>query len=419
LNHESIVNVFRCCILTWDFLPVVLPAFLVAGAVAVFVPRDWIARTMGAQARWWISFPSATLSGMVVSMCSCNVVPVAASIYRRGAGIGPAFAFLFAGPAMNLVTAVWVFSVFGWKMGVWRLAAVPAIGLVIGLIMQMTERRREGAQAPEAARSLEEESDFLAAQERQSFRSSHAALLFLGLFALLILGGRDVPQGVRIVSVITIGLLLALKIPQWFSPQLLTRWMRETGYFMRLVLPILLPAVLVMGLIQNNAWGWIYDKVYPVVGKNGLRDTAVAAIFGSIMYFPILTEVPFVKVLLKDSIIGVGPALAILINGPGVSLPGAILIGRLFGWQRALFYEILEMTLGGAVGLAFGKIHGDYTCPCQHGPVETILEEPSSMIVALVMFACIAIAWWRVQRLSRERERAMLTSEVTPQEEKA
>ncbi|MBI3922486.1 MAG: permease, partial [Armatimonadetes bacterium] len=90
MDHKGIVNVFRCCILTWDFLPVVLPAFLVAGAIAVFVPKDFIARYMGPRAKWWVSYPAATLGGVAISMCSCNIVPVAASIYARGAGIGPA-----------------------------------------------------------------------------------------------------------------------------------------------------------------------------------------------------------------------------------------------------------------------------------------------------------------------------------------
>jgi len=344
-------------------------------------------------------------------------VPVAASIYRRGAGVGPAFAFLFAGPAMNFVTAVWVFSVFGLKMGVWRLVAVPVIGLIIGVIMQMASRGDRSTSRLEKGRSLEEESAFLAGQEQQEFKNTHAVLLFAGLLALLILGARDIPHNVRLPAVVAIGLFLAIKVPDWFSRDLIGQWMRETGYFLRLVLPILLPAVLVIGLIQNNAWGWIYDKVYPYVGKNGLRDTAIAAVFGSAMYFPILTEVPFVKVLLKDSIIGVGPALALLINGPGVSLPGAILIGRLFGWKRAALYEVLEVTLGGVVGLAFGKIHGDYTCPCQQGPVETILQEPSSITVALVMVGCMTVAWWKMRGIRRGCSEANAASAVSESEE--
>ena len=158
-----------------------------------------------------------------------------------------------------------------------------------------------------------------------------------------------------------------------------------------------------IGFIQNSAWGWIYRNVYPLVGQNSASDVFMAAVFGSIMYFPILTEVPFTKALLKDNIIAVGPALALLINGPGVSLPGAILIGRVFGWKKAVLYEALEMLLGGTVGLLFGKIHGDYTCPCQTGPVETFLEEPSSMAAAFILLLCIGFACCRVRALERKR----------------
>jgi len=140
------------------------------------------------------------------------------------------------------------------------------IGLIIGVIMQMASRGDRSTSRLEKGRSLEEESAFLAGQEQQEFKNTHAVLLFAGLLALLILGARDIPHNVRLPAVVAIGLFLAIKVPDWFSRDLIGQWMRETGYFLRLVLPILLPAVLVIGLIQNNAWGWIYDKVYPLCG---------------------------------------------------------------------------------------------------------------------------------------------------------
>ena len=237
----------------------------------------------------------------------------------------------------------------------------------------------------------------------------------MGLFGILILGTRGIALWVKIPSLIVLGSTLAYTVPGWFPAHQLRQWMWETLYYFRVVLPILLPAVFVIGFIQNSAWGWIYRNVYPLVGQNRASDVFMAAVFGSIMYFPILTEVPFTKALLKDNIIAVGPALALLINGPGVSLPGAILIGRIFGWKKAVLYEALEMLLGGTAGLLFGKIHGDYTCPCQTGPVETFLEEPSSMAAAFILLLCIGFACCRVRALARKAQQSSLASQGPPQ----
>lgn len=411
MDYKGIVNVFRCCILTWDFLPVVLPAFLVAGAVAVFVPKNFIARHLGPRAKWFVSYPVATLGGMAVSMCSCNIVPVAASIYARGAGIGPAFAFLFAAPAFNFATTVWVFSVFGVKLGVWRAVAVPLLGMLLGSIMHLVFGREQAARAGQADSDSGATFGTATEQVHAPRYGAHATLLFLGLFGILILGARGIALWVKIPSLIVLGSALAYFVPGWFPARQLRQWMSETLHYFLVVLPILLPAVFVIGFIQNSAWGWIYRNIYPLVGHNNARDVFTAAAFGSIMYFPIMTEVPFVKALLKDNIIAVGPALALLINGPGASLPGAILIGRMFGWKKAVLYEALEMLLGGTVGLLFGKIHGDYTCPCQTGPVETFMEEPTSMAAAFILLLCIGFAFWRVRALVRKAQPPSLASQ--------
>ena len=411
MDYKGIVNVFRCCILTWDFLPVVLPAFLVAGAVAVFVPKNLIARYLGPRAKWFVSYPVATLGGISVSMCSCNVVPVTASIYARGAGIGPAFAFLFAAPATNFVTTVWIFTVFGVRLGVWRAVAIPLVAMLLGWVMHLVFRREQAARAGQTD-SGDDAAFGPAAEPAHAPRyGTHATLLFLGLFGILILGTRGIPLWVKLPSLIVLGSTLAYTVPGWFPARQLRQWMWETLYYFRVVLPILLPAVFVIGLIQNSAWGWIYRNVYPLVGQNHASDVFTAALFGSIMYFPILTEVPFTKALLKDNIIAVGPALALLINGPGASLPGAILIGRIFGWKKAVLYETLEMLLGGTVGLLFGKIHGDYTCPCQTRPLETFLEEPSSMAAAFILLLCIGFAYCRVRALERKAQPSSLASQ--------
>jgi len=393
-----IVDVFKCCILTWDFLPVVLPAFLIAGAIPVFIPTRSVLRLLGYQAHRVGAYLTASFSGFVVSMCSCNIVPLAASIFRRGAGLGPAYAFLYAGPAINFVTMVWVFQVVGVKMGLWRTVAVPIIAVITGLIMQFLFRREDRARRAEFAARAESDIAFADAPGRPATR--HVVWLLGLLVGILLLGARGTPWFLKLPAMALFGGLLAFKLTDWFSGDDLREWMEETWRFLKMVLPILVPAILVIGFLQNNkaTWAWLYDHLYPLMGENGLRQSFAGAVFGSLMYFPVLTEVALTKALLKEEMVAVGPALAILLNGPGVSLPGAILLWRLFGWKKTVVYELLEIGLGGTVAFLFGKMYGDYVCPCQRGEAGTIADDPTSLYAALILALCLGVAWIRGRR---------------------
>ncbi len=396
------VNVFRCCILSWDFLPVVLPAFLIAGAVPVFISTQHVLRFLGHRAKPVVAYAVTSLSGFVLSACSCNIVPLGSSIYRRGAGIGPAFAFLYAAPAVNFVSAVWTFQVVGLKMGLWRTLAVPVVSTLTGLTMAVLFWREEAKRRQEIEARLEFGQAQFAEPEHEH---RHVAYLFCLLFAVLLLGGRGTPWFIRLPALTAIGATLAWRLPQWFAVEDLGDWLRETGTFLKTVLPLLIPAIVLIGFLQNNkaTWKWLYDHIYPLMGHNGLKESYVAALIGSMMYFPVLTEIPLVKALLKEEMIAVGPALALLLNGPGVSLPGAILITRMFGWRKALAYEFLEVFFGGAVAYLFGKLHGAYHCPCQAGSLPTVLEDPSSMLAAVTMAVFIVIAVGRVRSAARRQ----------------
>jgi len=384
------IDVFRCCIFTWDFFPVVLPAFLLAGAIPVFVPPQLVLRYLGQQARPVVSYTSAALSGFIVSMCSCNIVPLAASIYQRGAGVGPAFVFLYAGPAINFVTMVWVFQIVGWRMGLWRALAVPIIALCTGAIMHLVFRREAAARRQQA----------LAAANFAQTETAHPwklGILFGLLVGILTLGARGLPWPVRLAAVAILATALVIALRRWFTARELKDWMRETGYFLRLVLPLLVPAILLIGLgFRLIPIKWMHENIYTLVGDNSVRSTFIAAAFGSVMYFPILTEIAFTKALLKYGMIGVGPAMAILLNGPGVSLPGALLLCRVFGWKKTLIYELLEMSLGTIAALVFGQLYGEYVCPCQTGqganPLETAVAVGSLMLIIAVLLFAVARA---------------------------
>jgi len=381
---SHLVDVFKCCILSWDFLPVVLPAFLIAGAIPVFIPMATVIRYLGHRAKRAVAYGVASFSGIALSMCSCNVVPLAASILRRGAGLGPAYTFLYAGPAINFVTLVWTFQVVGVKMGLWRVLAVPLIAILTGLIMQLLFHREDRQRRREFEARAQRQEEIVHAEGQGAPPMRYVLFLFGGLMGILLLGGRGTPPWIKVPAVAFFGGVIAWGTNRWFSTADVGDWMRETWKFLKLVLPVLVPAILVIGLVQNNprTWQWLHAHLYALMGDNKPINALYGALFGSLMYFPVLTEIPLVKALLKEEMIAVGPALAILLNGPGVSLPGAILLARIFGWKKTLVYEGLEVLLGAAAAASFGHFYGQYVCPCQQeaalievlGPQDRVLQ---------------------------------------------
>jgi uncharacterized membrane protein YraQ (UPF0718 family) len=306
---------------------------------------------------------------MVLPLCTCNVVPLFLSIYRRGAGIGPAFAFLYAGPAINVLSLIFVGKIIGQQLGLWRALAVPVIGILVGLTMAALFRREERErQAALAAQDAEE----ISAREVRRF-----AFLAAFLLGMVLSGGWDlkhsvaegtpVPLTLQLVKWGAFALFtLAVLLLAWrrFEPAELREWVRETFVLLKTVVPILLPAVFVIALIAKNIpikWG------YEVLHTGGLRSTSIAGVFGSLMYLPILTEVALTKTLLKEISLDPGAGLALLLTGPGLSLPGAILVGRGIGARKTIIYVVLVTALAIVAGLLFEHFVGQYHCPCQEG----------------------------------------------------
>lgn len=347
----EVVNIFSCCIFTWNALTTMLPAFLLAGAVAAFVSRASVVRYFGPRAPKPVAYGTAAVSGMLLSLCSCNIVPLFVSIYLRGAGLGPAITFLYAGPAINVLSLIWVIRVIGWRLGVWRAAAVPVLAVVIGLLMAWLFSRQEAVR-------VENEPYYGDAKERNP--GPPVALVGL-LLSLVIVGGMDnLTLAARLVAAGVLMLAGVALLWRCFTRAEIADWLRETWKLVKLVLPILIPAVLIIGLIAKYVpLKWIYT----LVGSNHPLSVLGAAGFGAFMYFPILSEVPFVKTFLKLGM-NVGPGLAILLLAPGLSLPGMLIVRKVLGRRRLFTYVLGLVLLVSLVSWAFGFFYGDYVCPC-------------------------------------------------------
>ena len=370
------VDLFACCVFTLNALTIVLPAFLVAGALVVFVPSYSVMKYFGAKANRIFSYGVASVSGNVLTVCSCNVVPIFAGILRRGAGIGPAFCFVFAAPAIHIVNTVLTYQVIGLKLALWRFFTVPIIAILLGLAMALIFRREERERQEQiqkiAAISLVEESPE---------RGRRAGAFFGALVAVLVFGAwipldQHVPGGlgqfVRLGGVVIALVALTLLAVRWFSKEETVEWGRQSYLLIRMILPIFIPAVIVIALIVNHIpLNWIMrtaaegDKLaFGHPQGNRLLPVFLASVFSTLMYFPMLTEVVFAKGLLLQKF-ALGPSLALLLGGPGLSLPGLLLVSRVAGWKKMIVYWVLSLILITGVAYFFGTYYGQYLCSCQ------------------------------------------------------
>lgn len=343
-----------------------VPALFIAGAIANFVSQAAVLKYFSARASRWLSYSVAAVSGTVLAVCSCTVLPLFAGIYRRGAGLGPAIAFLYSGPAVNVLAIILTARVLGWELGLARALGAVLFSVVIGLLMALLYRREEQARSAAAGEQL---AAALQAPERRT------GLQNLGYFAVLVgilvfaawarpAQNEGLWYGIYAVKwYLTGGLLLALgyMLLRWFRRDELTAWAEATGEFAQQILPLLFAGVLVAGALMGRPGsdsGLIPARWIEVaVGGNSLAANLLAAVAGALMYFATLTEVPILQGLLGAGM-GKGPALALLLAGPALSLPNMLVIRSVIGTGKTLAYLALVVLMATASGLIFGAIAG-------------------------------------------------------------
>jgi uncharacterized membrane protein YraQ (UPF0718 family) len=318
---------------------------------------------LGVRASKWVAYPVAAVSGTILAVCSCTVLPLFAGIHRRGAGLGPAAAFLYSGPAINVLAIILTARVLGVELGIWRAGGAILFSIVIGLLMHLIFRREEQARATSAPAPVD-----LPAPRRRLWQD---AAYFAGMVGILVFAnwGRPLPASGPAWNVIfnakwTIsGALLvgvAVALTRWFSKDELHEWLDATWGFAKQILPLLLGGVLVAGFLFGRAGheGMVPSRwVADLVGGNSLFANFFAALAGAFMYFATLTEVPIVQGLLGAGM-GNGPALALLLAGPALSLPSMLVIRSVLGTKKTIVYVGLVVVLSTAAGLIYGSLAG-------------------------------------------------------------
>jgi hypothetical protein len=319
-------------------LTCLVPAFFIAGAISLFVSQAAVLRYFGAKANRFMSYSVASVSGAVLAVCSCTVLPMFAGIYRRGAGLGPAVAFLYSGPAINVLAVIYSARLLGYDLGAARAVGAVVFSVVIGLIMSWLFRNEK----------IEEAQSLFAGESRKSERPAwKSGLYFLSLLGILVFGAAK--QWI-LAGISMIALLVFLEL--WFNREEMVGWLEATWRFVKMIFPWLIGGVFVAGILRVV----IPERVITgLVGGNGILPNFIASVFGALMYFATLTEVPIIKAF-TDLGMGKGPALALLLSGPALSLPNLLAIRSIMGTKRTVTYAGLVVIMATVSGLVFGSI---------------------------------------------------------------
>ena len=375
-----------------------LPAFVIAGAMAVYISQGSVMRFLGPRAPKALALGVASVSGTLLAVCSCTVLPLFGGIYRRGAGLGAAVAFLYSGPAINVMAIVVTAKVLGIELGTARALGAIVFAVVIGAIMHFLYRKEEAARSDTAVRGFEGEE-----QERSLGVISTFFALMVGILIFANWSAADNAAWMTVyrlkwpITAALAALLAILLVVRWnwsllhmaalagivlacalFAPgapevafaagtlglMLLAaanpsdrEWAEQTWGFTRQIAPLLLAGVLIAGFLLGrpgheglipSAW------VSAAVGDNSLASTLLASVVGAFMYFSTLTEVPIVQGLIGAGM-GKGPALALLLAGPALSLPNMLVIRSILGTGKTVTYCMLVVVMATLTGFVFGN----------------------------------------------------------------
>jgi uncharacterized membrane protein YraQ (UPF0718 family) len=320
-------------------LTCLVPAFFIAGAIAVFISQAAILKYFGPQAKKWVSYSVASVSGGILAVCSCTVLPLFGGIYKRGAGLGPAIAFLYSGPAINVLAIVYTARLLGYDLGAARAIGAVAFAAVIGLIMAFIYRKEEAQKDTQAFAAL--------CADPQAKSLWQQVIFFAVLVGILVTAASKVWIGTGVFLAALVVILW-----RWFNKEQIVLWMKETLHFVRLIAPWLLVGVFAAGIIK---YAIPESVVSEYVGGNSLFANFTASFLGSLMYFATLTEVPIISAFM-DLGMGKGPALALLLAGPALSLPNMLVLRSIMGTKKTLTYAALVVVLATMSGYVFGLV---------------------------------------------------------------
>ena len=385
-----------------------LPAFFIAGVIAVFVSQGAVMKYFGAKAKKWLAYTVASVSGTILAVCSCTILPLFSSIHKRGAGLGPAIAFLYSGPAINILAIILTARILGFEMGIARIIGAVIFAIVIGSVMSLIYRKEEKAKRDEQLNFPDPPEKRPAWQTAFHFFTLVLILVFANwgkpsedvssgawywiwankwyitsFFAILL--GFSLVFILRIKWQHVLIAALATAISAFISsspmiPVLVAiaglsiitlidkrdpenkEWTLSSWDFLKQILPLLAIGVLIAGFLLGSTHGETSmagiipgEWIARLVGDNSVFANFFASIVGAFMYFATLTEVPILQGLMASGM-SKGPALALLLAGPSLSLPNLLVIRGVIGTKKTLVYLVLVVIMATISGLIYGGL---------------------------------------------------------------
>jgi uncharacterized membrane protein YraQ (UPF0718 family) len=344
-------------------LTCLVPAFFIAGAIAVFVSQAAVLKYFGAQANKILSYSVASISGTILAVCSCTVLPLFAGIYTRGAGIGPATAFLYSGPAINVLAISLTAKILGWQLGLARAIGAVFFAIITGLLMSFIFRKDDAARNAGQIYVPDE------AAKQRSLLQETLYIMTMVLILVFAAFAKPAPDTTGLWPAIfaakwyiTVALLivLGLMVKAWFTSDERKSWVEATWGFVKQISPLLAGGVLVAGFLLGRPGHpallpeqWIQN----LVGGNSISANLIASLAGALMYFATLTEVPILQGLLGAGM-GKGPALALLLAGPALSLPNMLVIGTVMGVKKTATFCAIIVVMSTIAGIIYGSFFG-------------------------------------------------------------
>ncbi len=385
-----------------------LPAFFIAGVIAVFVSQGAIMKYFGARANKWLAYSVASVSGTILAVCSCTILPLFSSIYKRGAGLGPAIAFLYSGPAINILAIILTARILGFEMGIARIIGAIVFAIVIGSVMSLIYRKEEKAKAQEQMNFPDMPEKRPAWQSAFHFFTLVLILVFAnwgkpangvteGAWYWLWVNKWYVTSGFGLLLIFSLIYILKIKWLHVLAASLITiisafvasspmvpmivgvaglsvitlldkrdtenrQWTLASWDFTKQIMPLLAAGVLIAGFLLGSTHDDIQmggiipnEWIASLVGGNSLFSNFFASLAGAFMYFATLTEVPILQGLINAGM-GKGPALALLLAGPSLSLPNMLVIRDVMGTQKTLIYTMLVVIMATISGIIFGNL---------------------------------------------------------------
>jgi len=419
LENESFFTAVRATfdLLRWyareHVILCLLPAFFIAGVIAIFISQAAVIKYLGAQAKKWVAYLVASVSGSILAVCSCTILPLFTSIYKRGAGLGPAIAFLYSGPAINILAIIMTARILGIELGVARTMGAILFSIIIGLIMELIYRKEERIKAenmmhveipPEKRPAWQTVFHFFVlvfilvfANWGKPMVDTSSVFYYMWYYKWYITAFFALLLAFSLVFILKIKWqwvvlgIIATAISAWLSSTFINKatyvplipmvvgiaslslltlfdkndkenkeWTLASWDFAKQILPLLGLGVVIAGFLLGSTHdGKTIEGIIPnqwvamLVGGNSLFSNFFASVVGAFMYFATLTEVPILQGLIATGM-GKGPALALLLAGPSLSLPNMMVIQKVLGTQKTIVYISLVVIMSTLTGLIYG-----------------------------------------------------------------